>query len=82
MHREGKEARIAERIWQMIRARKAGTPLPANWLSDELISPAAERARRAAELEKLAAKLLKQIRDLQKKAGAILAEAERLRAGD
>jgi hypothetical protein len=78
----GKEARIVDRLWEMIRARKAGKPLSNDWLVLDALSRNAERARRASELESQAAALAAQIRALEKRIEKLLAEAKRLRTGD
>ncbi len=77
----GKEERIVDRLWEMIRARKAGEPLSEDWLVLDAPERQTERVRRAKKLEQQAANLAEQVRSIQKQIKELLAEAKRLRAG-
>ena len=76
---EGNERRLEQRVWDMIKARKAGKPLPETWLAADPEVVAAARARRAVALERRAKAIEKKIADLQAELERIRKDARELR---
>ena len=72
--------RVTERVWELIRLRRAGKPLPEHWLADNPEALRAARIARAERLEREASKLLKKITELVSRVQALEAEAKSLRA--